>query len=270
VIQGDSEVMLKRLLFVLFTISFIVIAVWYAGIPDRWAAERIEGLLSGGRIRTELHGFKKTPLFGFKIEEVRIRHSRKGLLTIEGFSGRIDPLTLLLLGIRVSFTGRLSGGTVSGEALLKRHGIRAAVGIRSVRLEELDLLAGSAVRGRGSLDMTVVMDKGEGEFYFEVRDMALEDIHRGGVYMPMRSFNHMKGAGSFRGGRVGIDAVSMEGEHIYGRIRSCVLSKGYFEGSLEVAAEPGLSEDTLVLLEPYRRSRGYYIIPLKGKVRDIL
>ncbi|MEC4684644.1 MAG: type II secretion system protein GspN [Nitrospirota bacterium] len=262
--------MLKKLIIVLLLLSFIVTGVWYAGIPDRWAAERIEGLLQGGRIRTELLGFKKTPFFGFRIEEVRIRHNRRQLLSIEGVSGRIDPISLLLFGVKVSFTGHLSGGTIAGEALLKRDGIRAAIDIRSARLEGLDLLADSAIRGKGSLDMTGVMDRGEGDLYFEVKNMALKDIRKGGLYIPLKSFNHMKGAGSFKGENFRIDAVSMEGDHIYGRLRNCMLEKGYFEGTLEVVAEPGFPEESLVLLEPYKESPGYYAIPLKGKVRDIL
>ncbi len=264
------KVMLKKLTIVLLLLSLIATGVWYAGIPDRWAAEKIEGLLRRGRMRTELYGFEKTPFFGFKIAEIRISHSRKELLSMEGVSGRIDPVSLLLFGIKVSFTGHLSGGTISGEALLKRDGIRAAVDIRSVRLEGLDLLAASAIRGKGSLDMTGVMDRGEGDLYFEVKDMALEDIRKGGVYMPMKPFNHMKGAGSFKDGRIRIDAVSMEGDHIYGRLRNSVLSRGYFEGTLEVVAEPGTSEGALALLKPYKESPGYYVIPLKGRVRDIL
>ncbi|HEC98225.1 MAG TPA: type II secretion system protein GspN [Nitrospirae bacterium] len=262
--------MLKKLIIVLFLLSLIVTGIWYAGIPDRWAAERIEGLLQGGRVRTELFGFKKTPFFGFKIEEVRIRHNRRQLLSIDGVSGRIDPLSLFLFGVRVSFTGHLSGGTISGEALLKRNGIRAAIDVRSVRLEGLDLMADSAIRGRGSLDMTVVMDRGEGDLYFEVKNMALKDIRKGGLYLPLKFFNDMKGAGSFRGERLRIDALSMEGDHIYGRLRNCVLERGYLKGTLDVVAESGFPEDSLVLLEPYKQAPGYYAIPLKGKLRDIL
>ncbi|VAX32799.1 hypothetical protein MNBD_NITROSPIRAE02-969 [hydrothermal vent metagenome] len=262
--------MLKKLIIVLLLLSLIVTGVWYVGIPDRWVAERLEGLLQRGRIRTELYGFKKTPFFGFKIEEVRIRHSRKELLSLEGVSGRIDLSSILLFGLKVSFSGHLAGGTISGEALLKRNDIRAAIDIRSVRLEGLDLLAASAIRGKGRLDMTGVMDNGDGDLYFEVKDMALKDIRKGGLYIPMKFFNHMKGAGSFKGKGFRIDAVSMEGDHIYGRLRNCVLSRGYFEGTLEVVAEPGVSEESLVFLEPYKESPGYYVIPLKGKVRDIL
>ncbi|GMT46921.1 MAG: hypothetical protein IEMM0007_0487 [bacterium] len=262
--------MLKKLIIVLLLLSLIVTGIWYAGIPDRWAAGRIEGLLQGGRIRTELIGFKKTPFFGFRIEEVRIMHNRRQLLSIDGVSGRIDPLSLLLFGVKVSFTGHLSGGTISGEALLKRDGIRAAIDVRSVRLEGLDLMADSAIRGNGSLDMTGVMDRGEGNLYFEVKNMALKDIRKGGLYIPMKFFNHMKGAGSFKGESLRIDAVSMEGDHIYARLRNCVLERGYFKGTLEVVAEPGLPDDSLVLPERYKQAPGYYAIPLKGKVRDIL
>ena len=262
--------MLKKLIIVLLLLSLIVTGIWYAGIPDRWVAGRIEGLLQKGRIRTELLGFKKTPFFGFRIGEVRIMHSRRQLLSIDGVSGRIDPLSLLLFGVKLSFSGHLSGGTVSGEALLKRDGIRAAIDIRSVRLEGLDLMADSAVRGEGSLDMAGVMDGEEGNLYFEVKDMDLRDIRKGGLYIPMKFFNHLKGAGSFNGKGLWINAASMEGDRIYGRFRNCALEKGYFRGALEVVAEPGFPEDSLVLLEPYKQAPGYYVIPLKGKVRDIL
>ncbi len=269
-VRGWSTPMLRKLLIVLVLVSFAATGLWYAGIPDRWAAGRIEALFSGGGIRTELYGFRKTPLFGFEVEEVRVVHSRKGLLRMEGLSGRVDPLSLAVFGLKVSFSGRLSGGTVSAGALLRRDSVEVSFEVRSARLEELDLLDSSAFRGSGSLDLTGTIEDGRGEFYIDMRGLALKDISMDGLYIPMGSFRRIKGAGSFTGRDFRVEAVSLEGGDVSARIRGLVFSKGYFKGRLEVLAGEGLPEARRALLEPYRQSRKYYVIPLKGRVRDLL
>ncbi|NOZ26140.1 MAG: hypothetical protein GXO94_08655 [Nitrospirae bacterium] len=262
--------MLRRLFVVIALVSSVSVGLWYAGIPDRWAAEWLQGVLSGERIRTEVYGFRKNPFFDFEMDGVRVVHSRKGLVSMERLSGRIHPLSLFLGGLKVSFAGYLSGGEISAEAFVGKGSVRAAVDIRSARLEDLDLLAASAFRGSGILDLTGMVDNGAGELYFEVRDLVLDDIRSGGLYIPMKSFSVIKGAGSFRKDGLKVESVSLEGEHMSGRIRNLVFSNGFFEGSLEIVTGPGLPDGTLALLKPFRRSRNYYVIPLKGKVREML
>ncbi len=267
--------MVKRLVIVLVLLLSAAAGLWYGGVPDRWVAGRIEGLLQGGGVGVELEGFRKTPLFGFEIEEVRVAHRRKLLLRMEDVSGRIDPSGLLVLGLRVLFSGTLSGGTVSGEVLFRRGGVRADVALHSVRLGDLAVLSGSMIRGDGVIGLEAVVegrggDGLSGHVSFEIRDMRVGDLAGGKVYLPLGLFSRLRGAVSFRGRDLRVDALSLKGEQVLGRIEGGVVSKGYFEGVLDLTAGADLPAAYAPLVEPYRVSARYYRIPFRGVVRELL
>lgn len=261
--------MLKRLLIVLVVLLSIIIGLWYIGIPDSWIVETAEGLLQTPDIQTELKGFRKTPFFGFRIKEIRIRHGDIQLFRIEDISAQIDPVSLLLLKGKVSFSGQLSGGSLSGNVVFKKDDFRMEIDLQAAKLEGLSLMDALSIRGKGRLYVTGTIDKGAGKIFFEVKDLAVDNIIRGKLYMPMSYFDHIKGAVTLSDKGVRIDALSMEGDQIYSRMKG-VLTGGYFEGSLEVMPEPELPKGLLSLIESYEKTPGYYVIPLKGRVTDIL
>ncbi len=261
--------MVKRIIILLVVVFCLIIGVWYVGIPDGWLVETAERLFSDAGFSVELVGLGKTPLLGLRVKEVRVKRRGYEVLIINDLNARLDPVSLLLLKGDLSFDGELSDGRLTGRVLLSREGLSSSFEVRSARIEGLGAVKTLPIKAGGVLTMNGEVRDGNGRVYLEIDDLVAENLITDTLYVPLRLFERLKGSLTLKGEEVRIDALSLEGELAYSRLKGR-LSGGYFEGTLEIMPEPGFPEGILKVLQPYRKTPGYYVIPLKGRMKEIL
>jgi type II secretion system protein N len=281
--------MFKKSIISLGVLVILTIGFWSIGIPDKWLSKKIESLLhipsafgiddKSIDVSASLKGFRKTPLFGFSANEMTIvRGSHDDFLKVHDITGRIDPFSLIRLTVNLSFEGTLSGGRIKGNVQLGRKGIDLDIDLSSVNIEAIDIVKKtSSLKGTGKLNLKGVFTMKNtrkqsdihGHILFDINDLNFRDLSMETYYVPMSYFNQMKGALRVSGQTLKIEAISMEGNKIYSRMKGTITGT-VLRGTLEIMPDPDFPETLLMVIQRFRHSPGYYVIPLKGPIATLL
>lgn len=230
--------------------------LWYVAIPDPLIPRLIAAQAEKLGVAAEIRGFKKGPLLDFRAKGLVIKNGGAELLSIEGISGRINPLKLPALTLNVLFSGSACRGSVRGEfffaAGLASGRKKVNAHLEEMRIEDIPPLAQAGVKG--VLEGNLLLEGKRGTFIFKIAQME-------GFPLDFKSSN---GVLELAPEAVVLRSVSLEGDGLYARL------KGRIKGGLyELTAElmPQKEIRGLALMRRYEASPGYYVIPLSGSLR---
>jgi len=245
----------------------IVVVVWAAWIvcPLSVFESALERFGRGRDITIRCEGLKKGYFYRLSADRVRFERLGKTLLSLERVSAGLDPLRLFKVQVAVFVRGGVGQGIVEGYATRSQRAMQTDFTFSDVPLADVEALSNAGIRGTGRISGRASLGGHEGRISFQIADAALEPVTFEAVALPLNMFHAIRGTIDTEGPAHRI-AVSLEGEHIYARLRGTVQSR-VADGVIELMPERDLLENPFFLsqMERYQVSPGYYVIPVKRR-----
>lgn len=240
-----------------------MILSWFFAVPDDLLKKRIEDSIStaeNSAINASIEGFEKGIFFSFNADSLKLKRGDIPLFNITAISGRINPLYLLKRQLSFSITGKLGEGDIEGSFRLPEDG---NLKITNADLKAIDYLSQIGIESSGYISSDIVLNGGTVQITFEIPDLNIKNSGR--ITLPfLNSFNRIQGALSLNEDTIKVRSISLEGTKGYARLKGAI-DRGVMNLALELM--PSSKEVTpveLMLIEKYKVSPGYYLIPLKG------
>jgi len=230
----------------------------------RSIADRIARALKRGPVSAGVVSLKKGLFYDFRAD-LSVAVSGKLALAVRNLEGRINPLGLLMLTLPFSFEGDAAGGRISGSLDLVRNGEDARISVSGVQIGELPVLKTVGIEGEGLLSGLLLMKGLTGEVTAEVNPLSLKNPGFGGLTVPLEHFRNARAALSVSGSSLSITSFTLEGDGIYARIKGRI-ENGRPDLVMELMPEREFIDRTplMRLIDHYRVSPGFYVVPLTG------
>lgn len=254
---------LRNILYALALISLFIILSWFFAVPDDLLKSKIEDSISStdnSAINASIEDFKKGVFFSFNADSLKLTRRAIPILNITAISGRINPLYLIKGQLSFSIKGKLGEGDIEGSFRLPEGG---NVKITNADLKAIDYLSQIGLESSGFISSDIVLNNSTAKITFAIPDLNIQNS--GKITLPfINSFHRMQGALSINEDTTKISSISIEGTKGYARLKGSI-DKGVMDLDLELM--PSSKEVTpveLMLIEKYKVSPGYYLIPIKG------
>lgn len=259
---------MKKFLIGLIIAAGILPAAWLIVVPEQLIKGLIEQSVSGDNMSLEAVGFRKGLFFNIFADKLELTKAGAVLVTVENMEANLNPLYLLLLKAKLSFSGEIGGGRVSGTAEAGKGKNRLKISLAKAAIEDIPFFAVIGLKGRGLLSGEMRLRDGNGEVRFALEEVLLEGNSFYGVPAPLSSFRKAKGMIDVTPGVVNVSSLAFEGEGIYARLKGRILNGSAMDLILEVMPEASFADRSflLAMLQNYKVSPGYYAIPIKGEM----
>ncbi|MEW6215521.1 MAG: type II secretion system protein GspN, partial [Nitrospirota bacterium] len=223
--------------------------------------------LKGNNLLVETEGFKKGLFYSFKSNGIMLKKSNNILLSIENVVGRINPLSLFMMKLTLSFNGNIGGGKIIGEVDLLKRKNQVNISIDSANVDEIPFFAIIGLSGKGVLSGELRFRDRSGDLRFSIKDTRFEGRSFSGVTVPMGIFHNARGAMVINGDTVKVSSFSLEGEGIYARAKGDIRG-GFMDLTMEIMRDSSFTGETHIfsMIESYKVSPGYYVIPIKSNI----
>ncbi len=260
---------MKKALISCAAVLAVIIGLWFIVLPEDLVLSRINAKLQEDNLSLEIPGFKKGLFFTFHAPVLRLKRGNTVLLTIESLTGSINPLSLVLMRLPLSFSGKMGGGGMEGHIDLLHLHERLNIAVDKAVIEQSALLNTLGLSGEGVLSGSVIARGKCFEFKFEIRDAHFT----GAVYglpIPPDFFHTVRGLIRASGNELGIDSLWMEGQGLNARLKGTLRGR-QADLTLEIMKDSSFVDSgrLLQLVERYKVSPGYYVVPIKGEMRDL-
>lgn len=257
---------MKKILIALIAIPVIFWGIWIA-VPETSIQSIIVDSLSNERLRLEVKELKKGLFYNLSIERLLLKNSGKEQISLDNIYARINPLSLILLRLDLSFNGGIGGGNISGRIKLTKNKKLIEIDVKGASINEIPLFKFVGVQGTGTISGKFTIIDGTGHVEFITKDASFEPAIFSGVIVPLNFFHSMRGSMDIKGDTLNIVSVALEGKNIFARLKG-VIKDGVMDINMELM--PGISfiENPLFVygLEKYKISPGYYLIPVKREL----
>jgi hypothetical protein len=236
----------------------------------------IEESLEGGRdVKIRMAGFKKGLFYTLRIEQVLIFNTTsnqpvndgiKPILAIQDIYVTPDLDSLLKLTPRLNFSGQLNHGTIQGYITGKRQGVVIFIAGENIQINGLPIIERTGVYGDGILGFNYQNKDQKGEVKFSIDDAKLKGALTGINVLPLIVFRNVKGLLTMED-TITVNSLAMEGAGIYARMKG-IIEKNDFHGDIEIMMDSSFDLYPVLqpLLERYKISAGYYVIPYNKKI----
>ena len=258
---------MKRFLIACLFAALLVFGLWIIAIPESLLAGLLEGALHDSNIRLETTDVRKGPLFNFTCSAVRLINNDKTLLEIQNVSGKINPLSLLMLRLNAHFRGETAGGMMTGKIDLFRGRSHVDVAVTDADVSGMPFMTLLGVEGKGVLNGDLKIEDVRGDIKFTVKDAQLVSGLLGGIALPLEVFSDARGAMTVQGNSVRVTSFALEGTSVYARL-SGDITGGKMNLIMELMPEKSFKDSNFIFLviERYKNSPGHYSIPITGDV----
>ena len=263
---------MKKAALIVAAALLLVTGLWFIAVPEGLIADVIENSLSRDYLYLRTEGVKKGLFYNFSADRILLMKKGAGespdypLLVFEDVRGRFEFQSLLTLGPELGFEGRMNRGEVKGLVRLTGKDTLMIKG-ENIPIGGIPLFEPLGIYGDGTLSGSFLVRNNAGDLKFSVSDARLERASLGGVFLPLDLFHEIRGAATLDNASTEILSFAMSGTGIYARVKGRIGDAG-MNLSLEVMTDTSFSAEPLFqfVLERYRVSPGYAIIPLKGMV----
>ncbi len=250
----------------LFAVLF-VFGLWIIVVPESLLAGLIQGAMHDSNIRIEAADVRKGLFFDFTCQGIRLMKNDIKLIGLEHVSGKINPLSILMLRLNAHFHGETAGGRIKGTIDLFRGKNHVDIAVTDANVSGMPFFALLGIEGKGILSGDLKIEDVRGDIRFSVRDAQLESGSLGGVALPLEVFSDARGAMTVQGNSLRITSFAMEGTGIYARLSGNITGVK-MNLMMELMPEKTFKDSNLLflLIERYRSSPGHYSIPITGNV----
>jgi type II secretion system protein N len=256
---------MKRLLIASAVAAALIVGLWLIAIPETLLLEKIKDTFRGEKLSVTIDGFSKGFFYHCTARKVTLVSSGTALLSIDNLNAGVNPLALIIMRLPLYFDGGIAGGMMNGDFDLLSGGDRMTAGVFNANIQGIDFFSVLGLSGQGLLTGNFAYLKGKGHANFFIRDMRLDNKPFLGISLPLDAFGIMRGAIEVNAGGVDITSLSLEGKSIFARVKGRV-GGGMVDLAMEIMPDPAFNDkdNLLMLLASYRKSPGYYIVPIKG------
>lgn len=258
---------MKRLLFALLITAAIVFGIWLIVIPSSLIIHQIENSLHRNDLQGEITGLKKGLFFSFTSQNIILKKHDNTLLSLDNVVGKMNPLSLFMMRLTLTFHGDISGGKITGNVTLLKGKNHLNVSIDNATIDGIPLFNVMGLSGKGTLSGEFRLRDGTGDLKFSIKDAQFENTSFSGVIIPVNLFQSATGAMTIDGDLVRISSLSLQGDDFYARVKGNI-KKNVMDLTLELMQNSSSTDKAslLFLLENYKVSPGYYVIPVKGSI----
>jgi type II secretion system protein N len=253
----------KKILIALTAIPVIFWGIWIA-VPETSIQSIIENSISSNKLSLEVKGVKKGLFYNLSVDNLTLKSSGEQLVSLTNIHSRVNPLSLIMLRLNLSFNGGIGGGTISGHTSLIKNKMQIGLDIKKANISDIPLFKLIGVQGTGTISGRLTMVDDTGHVEFVAKDSSFEPAIFSGVKVPLNFFHITRGSIDIKENIINVISVALEGKDIYARLKG-VVKDAVMDLNMELM--PGMSfiENPLFLagLEKYKISPGYYVIPVK-------
>lgn len=262
-------------------------------VPESLIVSYIKEPLEGRDVKVKLIDLKKGFFYTIHIEHVIInKHSqqtipsslgenkqlipppivegdqREGvfLLSVQHLSIALDPFSLLKLSPRLNFSGQISHGEIHGNITRKQGGVFILMVGENIQVNGLPIIEGTGIYGDGTLVFNFHGKDRKGEITFSIDDARLKGSLTEINALPLNIFKSVKGLLTIED-MITVNSLTMQGKGIYVRIKGMIREHD-FDGNIEIMMDSSFDLYPILqsLLERYKISTGYYVIPYNKKI----
>lgn len=246
-------------------IIFLIFGAWLIAIPEGMISDLISDSVKSDKVLIKLEGIEKGFFFNLNIRKIEIKKKDETLLAaFENVNISPDFLSLLKLNPQLPFAGQMHSGIIEGVYVIKEDAF--ILNGKDIKLGEINSLKLIGIDGEGNLSLKLEIIKGQGEIIFNVRDARLKATTLpGGFILPLNWFHDIKGLLSAGKETTEVKSFTLEGEGVYARVKGNITGNT-IDLKMEVMPEASFKKQSLlILIEPFKASPGYYVIPIKLK-----
>lgn len=263
---------MKKAAVIIIVLFFLIIGLWFIALPESLIKDLIGSSLSKEYLYLHTEGFKKGLFYNFSAERILLkkkginRDSDETLLIFHTIHGRFDFTSLFRLSPELSFDCRVDGGDVTGKVgLAGENGL--VINGSNIHINGIPFLEPLGIHGEGILSGSFLVGNGTGELKFSITDARLKGTSLEGIFLPLNIFHEVKGAATINNETVEVQSLAMAGRGVYGRVRGSIRGT-HLNMTFELMTDSSFKPEPLfrAILEQYKVSPGYYVIPLKGKI----
>lgn len=246
-------------------IALLIFGAWFIAVPEGMIHDFISNSAKSDKILIKPDGIEKGLFFTLNIGKIEIKKKDEtSLLTIENVQIKPDLMSLIKLTPQLPFTGNMHSGVIEGIYGTKDDSLNMRG--KDIKLEEIQPLKLLNIEGQGNLSFKMETIKGEGEIIFNVREAKLKTtILPGGYILPLNWFNDIKALLAVRRATTEIKSFTLEGDGVYARIKGNITGDA-LDLKMELMPDASFKQPSLLMLiEPFKASPGYYVIPINLK-----
>lgn len=252
-----------KILYTLAVIALFMVLAWFFVVPDDFIRATVEDAVSGDKetdIALSLDELSKGLLFSFHTERVQLLIKGRPALNVTDLSVRINPVFLIKKEMAFSLNGSMGSGSVEGSFRLPGQG---NLRIHAADLGSIPYLKTFGNEIKGHLSADIILKGNETEVLFEINDIAVDEDDKPSLPL-LTAFHTIQGVLKIRGNTIMIKSLGLDGDKGYARVRGDITG-GLMNLNLELMPQTGrLTRAESMIIEGYRKSPGYYVIPVKG------
>lgn len=263
---------MKKIFIAIILLSVFVFGLWFVALPAAPMIDILEGSFKKDHIYLKTEGFKKGLFYNFSTERVLIKgksvngDSETPLLIFHDVNVRFDFMSLFRLSPELSFNCRTGHGVVAGKVGLAGKN-RLEIKGDNINVNEIPFLESLGIYGDGIFSGNYLVQDKKGKLKLSVTGARLKGTYLAGVFLPMNLFDDIKGVMTINDDIVEVKSLAMSGKGVYGRVKGSIKAN-HMDLNLELMTDSSYATASipLAILEQYKISPGYYVIPLKGDI----
>lgn len=257
---------MKKILIAFIALVVIIWALWIA-IPSASLQFIIEDSFPNESIHVDAIGLEKGLFYTLSAEKVIIKSFDRELLIFDSVRSRIDPLSLMILKLRLTADGNIGGGTFSGNLRLGKNAGQILFDVKQADINKIPLLKRIGVKGTGTLSGRVSLMNDSVTIVFATDKVNFEPSLVAGIKLPLNFFHRATGSLTAQGNILTIESVSLEGEDVFARLKGRIHNS-LMDMTMEIMPGRTVIENPLFVaeFERYKVSPGYYAIPMRGNL----
>ncbi|HWR59623.1 MAG TPA: type II secretion system protein GspN, partial [Thermodesulfovibrionales bacterium] len=261
----------RRLAVAIVALFIILEGVWFVVLSEGLIRDLLEGAFENDYVYLRSEGFKKGLFYNFSADKILLAKKKGGqaetvLLGLNDVRGRLDFLSIFTFKPHISLRCRLNDGEIEGIVGLTRQGSTTISG-SEIHMTSVPFLEPLGIHAEGVLSGSFSAKGNTGELRVLLSRASFRNSSLGGVFLPLETFHEVRGAATITDGVVELQSLALLGHGVYGRVRGDVRG-GNMNMSFELMAEPSFRLQPLLqaMVEQYKVSPGYYVIPLRGDI----
>ncbi len=257
--------MRKKLPIIILAVVPVLFWMMWIVFPETAIQTIIEDSVAGSQFVIEAQGLKKGFFYTVDMDALVLKGGRGELISVKNIRSHINPLFFPLFQLRLTGSGAIGDGNISGNLTLSKDKINGNMSFQKVGFGDLNFLKFTGIKVNGMLSGSFKISESSGHAEFVSRDAVFEETEFSGVKAPLNIFHTVTGSLDLRGGVIEVVSLAFQGEDVYGRLKGDIR-ENVMDISMELMPGKSYIENPFVLagLEAYKISPGYYIIPLKG------
>ena len=255
---------LKKLLYLIIAIPFLIILIWLFAVPTSLIHERIIDAIAGpagSNVEVTISDLKKGVLLSLHADKVEVKSNSVSALTLNNLSAHISPHHLFQGRPAILLKGNVGDGDLRAVLFLSREG---SMKIENASIDAITYLDHYGISGKGNIfsETTFNLENESADISLEIPDL---DLNESVQVIPFAdSLKKIQGRLLVKGNRIEVNSFSLEGAKGYARLEG-LINNGHMNLKLEVMPQlDKLTPLESMLIGKYIVSPGYYVIPIKG------